>query len=774
MSRKTLFSSSRALVLTAALIPHTGPRLFGQETAKPAKASVIPGIAKVAVEVGGEVRSVTGAHNSKFEEHRDIPKGVILRSFDLRLEDPSRPYRLLLRGFDLTQRDQTAIAGFDRYGRVKLRFIWDQLPNFTARNVTSLLNDLGPNVYRVPNTIRQTFEATPDASLAPIVLNLLASTPSSDLRSQRNTGKFTGRFTPTKNWELRVNFERQIRSGLRRISTGTNNIIATPAGDTFQNLGQEMGERMDHRTTTVGAGASYHRRGWLINFDYSSSFFENKQLGLRWDNPFRLTDASATGPTGGLDRGRFAAGQLALPPDNQVHQLTVSGFVLLPLRSKFSGLFSLGYWRQDEAFLPFTLNTAIVANNLPPGVTPTQLSALPVKSLGGDIRAIDQDYVLTSRAFQALTLTFRYRMYDYDNNTLEIRFPGYASFSESFWRTSIVSDPIDNFPFSFFRQKASGEATWRPSQAVRLQGDYVWESWNRQRREVSRTNEHTVGGRLTLDPTKWVDARVSYHYGDRIPRDYSARYQEFSLARMFDQSRRIRHDLSSSVQFQPSGRWFASLSYQYLGDRYDRNFFGLHNYLQGQLAADVGYSIREGSSLYGSYSVDRIRTDYATVARSGGALPFRLPRVSNTWLRDTRDRVDSISLGWNSTLLKDRLSYDFSYGFALSKTNINTANPIGFDPDARLNAPAFSFPEIKDRFHELRAALQFKLRENLALGLTYIFEPYRLNDFMTDILDPWIPDRLAPENDARRYLFLNARDGNYTGHVASVTLRYTF
>lgn len=766
---------SRVLVAAAVLILLIAPmQLVGQEDPKPTKPAGIPGLAKMEAEVGGEVRSVTGGHNSKFEEHRDIPQGVIFRDFDLRLEDPARPYRLDLRGFDLTRRDQTATVGFDRYGRVKLRFVWDQLPNFTARNVKSVLNEVGPNFHVVAAPSRQTLQTTPDSGLGPIVLNVLASTPRSDLRSQRNTGTFTGSFTPRANWEVRFRVERQIRSGQRRVSIGTNNILATPLGDTFQNLGQEMGERLDHRTTTLGAGASYHRQRWLVNVDYSSSLFENREPGLRWDNPFRLTDASATGPTGGLGRGHFATGQLALPPDNQVHQITFSGFLLLPLRSKFSGLFSLGYWRQDEPFLPFTLNTAIVASNLPPGVTPTQLSALPLPSLKGDVRTINQDYVLTSRVFQTLTLTFHYRAYDYDNNTPGIRFPGYASFGESFWRTSIVTDPIENLPFSFFRQKANGEATWRPSQALRFDGDYTWEGWNRTHREVSRTNEHTVGGRLTVTPIKWVETRLSYHYGDRIPRDYSPRYQEFSLARMFDQSRRLRHDLRSLVQLQPSARWFASVNYQYLGDRYDQNFFGLHNYLQSDFSADVGYSIREGSNFYVNYSGDRIRTDYATVARSGGALPFRLPDTANTWLRDTRDRVDSFSLGWNSGALKERLAYDFSYGFAVSKNDIRTANPFGFQPGATLNAQAFPFPRIKDRFNELRAALQFKLRENLALGLTYLFEPYRLNDFMTDILDPWIPDRLAPENDAGRYLFLNARDGNHSGHVASVTLRYSF
>lgn len=156
---------------------------------------------------------------------------------------------------------------------------------------------------------------------------------------------------------------------------------------------------------------------------------------------------------------------------------------------------------------------------------------------------------------------------------------------------------------------------------------------------------------------------------------------------------------------------------------------------------------------------------------AGGTPAFR---VANTWLRDTRDRVDAFTLGYNSTVFGDRFSYDLSYSFALSNNDITTANPRVFEPDVANDAQANPFPEIKDQFHELRLATEIKLRENLTLGLTYMFEPYRLNDFMWDVLDPWIPDRIAPENFADRYLFLNAKDGNYSAHVASVTMRYTF
>ncbi|MBI1982804.1 MAG: hypothetical protein HYS61_01230, partial [Acidobacteria bacterium] len=90
------------------------PVLWGEEKVEPAKTPAVPAPAKVVVELGGEVRATTSDsdHTSKFEEHRDVPKGIILKTFELQLEDANRPFRFDLRGLDLTQRDQKATVNF--------------------------------------------------------------------------------------------------------------------------------------------------------------------------------------------------------------------------------------------------------------------------------------------------------------------------------------------------------------------------------------------------------------------------------------------------------------------------------------------------------------------------------------------------------------------------------------------------------------------------------------------------------------------------------------
>lgn len=68
-----------------------------------------------------------------------------------------------------------------------------------------------------------------------------------------------------------------------------------------------------------------------------------------WDNPFRITDATAPNASdvaaapgdNGFNRGRFAKGQLSLLPDSQSHDVTASFSLDLPHRSRFTG--TVGY-----------------------------------------------------------------------------------------------------------------------------------------------------------------------------------------------------------------------------------------------------------------------------------------------------------------------------------------------------------------------------------------------------------------------------------------------
>jgi len=209
-----------------------------------------------------------------------------------------------------------------------------------------------------------------------------------------------------------------------------------------------------------------------------------------------------------------------------------------------------------------------------------------------------------------------------------------------------------------------------------------------------------------------------------------------------------------------SGSWFL------LSDTYDKTFFGLHQQKWNSLAADVTLNVSESFGMIAGWGYDRMGYDYLAVAKT--TFPYS---VANAWIRDTRDRVHSAHLGFSGTAGK--FNYQLNYEMALARMVINTVNPNAIVPTQVLNAQAFPFPDVKNQFHELRLDASYQVASRVRLGLFYRLEPYRMNDFAYDSVQPYAAVSVAPENDARRFYFLDAGPSNYLGNMVAFYVRYS-
>ena len=172
-----------------------------------------------------------------------------------------------------------------------------------------------------------------------------------------------------------------------------------------------------------------------------------------------------------------------------------------------------------------------------------------------------------------------------------------------------------------------------------------------------------------------------------------------------------------------------------------------------------------------STSRERYRSSANLISKTG-AVNYNIP---NTFLRDINVRINSLGFGFDTNFLDQRLNWNLSYAFALSRIAYTTFNPFTVDVQATLNATAFALPHIRENFHEIRSALRYLIRKNVEVGLRYLLEPRALADFTTDLfLAPYIAGLEAPENNLNRYLFINARQSSYHGHAAAIFLRYSF
>lgn len=729
-------------------------------------------------ELGGQFTNIAGERPSKFEQSRRVKEGFLFRRFRVTSNPEGSPWFFRLVGRNPSETDQQYFFDAGKYGRFRTSVEWNGQPFLYSRGGKSLFTASAPGVYTIPDAVQLSLQNTTDANLPAAVEALLADAPRSTLKVQRQTLRLDQKFNVTDKWTVRFRFLDEKRYGSRPLGNGSYERVGTAFGDTFRVLQVELPEPVDYRSDKVTLGTSYVEKNWAINFDYTYSQFRNRIDTLTFDNPFRATDQQANPPSGGINRLRYARGSFDLVPDNDSHNFLISGFVNLPHDSRWASALGWGFWNQNDDFVPFTLNTAITAANLPPGVKPTDIAALPALRLDGKIDTFTQDHLFTSNVTDSVRVNLHYRYYDYDNLTPQYQWPGYAAFNESFWRTFIVSIPtlpaptpvpIENEPNSFVKQTATAEVVWNIAKPVTWKMEYEFEAWNRAHRQVGRSNEHSISTTVSLKPVNAFSAKLNYRYSNRLPSDYDQGLKEFRLLRMFDQARRLRHDADLQWQYRVTPQLGISGTLGYWSDDYDQHYYGLVKYIQGYGSIEALYSPTDTATIYANYSREQVRSNLQSISKT--AAPFNL---NNSWNRQNRDLVDSFGVGVVAYGMGDKLALDCHYAFALANDHFTTFNPFTIVPADALNAEAFDWPEVKSRFHEVNLDASYQFNQNWGIGARYIYEPYRLGDYSWNGLTPYPLTLLPTQNDGKRFLLLDSRYSSYDAHVFGVYLRLTF
>ncbi|MGH9967244.1 MAG: MtrB/PioB family outer membrane beta-barrel protein [Pyrinomonadaceae bacterium] len=835
------------------------------------------------VEIGGQIRDVQGGHTAKFEEVRDVAKGLVIPKLRLSFDFGDSPYFLTVKGLEIRERDQRFTVDAGRFGKYRTRFMFDQIPHHFGTG-QSFLQRTGPGLYQVSPTLRASLQAVtlPDAGRTPVnaalptlVRQELQTAPLTESRLRRDHALFRQSYMPSDNVEFHAQFSWLRNRGTRPMSAGTFVRRAVPGGGLadiggfWEGIGQEFLEPIDHRTYGLKLGMQFRGKRWNAGAEYDLSLFRNNIESLIFENPFRVTDEEGClpGPNppffltcGAQNRFKQVRWQSDLAPNNDSHTITLWANIDLTAHTQVRGLFSLAYWTQNDAFLPWTLNTAIVPihwDGLSPVTNPTDVNQLPEKSLNGKMRNITQEYALVNRndtfRFQA-----QYRSQYLDNQSPTIVFPGYAAFGDSTWRaarTDFYNLPIENLDWDFLRQNIDSGFQWDvwPQQVPRASAltwrlDYDWEIWNRKFRDVNRNNQHSIRNRLdfefnlsgknngpakdassggmtasgggpSLAPKSATSLRLKfdYTYANRRALAYNTQPLtfvtnfagsppggnttawivtsftvmndgfpiEFNLLRRFDETSRIRNDGSLTVELLKGERTNFSASYRYLGDEYDKNFYGLLFNHFSFVDAQFTHAFENGSFLYANYSREMNRFSYRDLAHllpnppapPGAIVQGTLAQfpIANTWERTSRNSLDSFEFGFSAAPQEGKLrkwEFDISYALSFTRDRITTVNPFTVRADSVLHAGANPYPDTVVRRQNVNVAITRRISEKLEIGGRYWYEPYTQDDFSYNVLAPYVHGNLT--SDTPKYLFQDARYGSYHANVANVFVRYSF
>ena len=779
------------------------------------------------IDFGAHFRDLSGSKPGKFEQFKDYRNAPTLRNLFLKFESGNSPMLFDVRVSEAGERDARYATEFGRVGKYRFQFMWDQIPQYYSTG-TTLHSMTSPGVLTVDPNIRAALQAVPDASNPPqtlgptlpnLVRQIISTAPVIKLRTRTDQLFIEQSFHPTKNWEFYFRAQHLRMNGTRPKSTGTFGRQGVgPAGDgIWESLGLELPEPVRYRTTNLTFGFQYSQPKWRFGADYFISLFRNEFPTLTWENPFRVTDAIATPPQFGVGRNRFVRAQLALPPDNDYQSIIIHGSVDLPHNTQIRGLLTWGRGTQNEAFPPYTLNSALTTANLTTGVIGLFGLALPQPSLNGVVHNIDQDYTIASHPWKNNKFLVQYRSNSRNNLSPDITFPAEPAFGDSSERTSadFYKLPIENLPTSYTHQIITGNWQWDPNKKFSWELEYNWDIWNRKLRDAPRTNEHSVEGRLSYKPDfiRGATFKGDYLYADRTPTFYLTQpltFQsviagstlggyvatpttvflrgiplEFNLLRRFDEDKRIRNDGNISIEINRSDKVTYSASYRYLRDDYDKAFYGLRYETFSTVYTQVSYYAKENAYFYADFSHEQQQYGYRGLGhlivgavQNSTACCAQFP-FGNSYDRATLAKLDSFEIGFNASSAGEKTVLDLSYSLGFARDRTHTVNPFPILANSPLQAGAYNYPDVINRQQEVNVTLSHRIRQGFEVGAVYRFEPYQLDDYYLNNLQPYAGPTLSTAGGRAtapvpRQLFLDARFA--TSHANAITgfVRYSF
>lgn len=770
-------------------------------------------------DIGGRATSVSGSKD-KFGEYRDLRNGFMLNDMRLRLENESKPYYLDLKIQNATRDDESYGVKSGVYGKWTFAASFDRTPhNFNTG--TLILNGAGTGKLGIANAVQTSLQASEqtraerggvaltdttgeDAQQQAIIRNLLSITDPTSFGLERERSSVNMGYNVAPDVKTWVKVSQERRDGARQIGVGTYERYAqgatglTHTEDQFVPSGIELAEPINYRTTTFNAGGGIYKKGWLVDAEYTLTDFDNGFRSFAWSNPFRTTDSGAKANDGvtnnnAYDRGRFVNGQMSLAPSSQSHDVSVSGSVELPMRSRFTGNVSYGMTNQNELLVPYTLNSGIAGiNGAPANVT--DAAALPVSRFNGEIRTLTQSFALTTKPTDKLGASLRYRYYDYSNHSDKILFPGYAAFGESFWRTTKNDQgaAVRNDAPSYVRQTAKLAADYEVLHPLTLEADLLWDRYNHKEQRIDSTDEVGAGAGFVYKPVEMARLHGAYHYAHRAVKNYkrgatAANPEAFGLVN-FNWADRVRNRADLRADIEPMDSLSFGIAGQYQKDEYGaEERFGFKSQRNLIGSVDVTYDPSEKVSLSVTYSRENRKGLTQNAAKddkynvTGSELDFGFTNDNfnpfNYWNTTITENVDTIGLSAEVRPIPEKLTLNMGYDYSESRMRFDTANPnaaeasaMGYSGTKLANGAAQAWPVVVSKLHEARAGGSYELMKNLTVGLSYLFSWYQLNDFQNTGA---YPSGQTPENTTK-FVMTGATNYDYTAHMVGTHLAYKF
>ncbi|UZJ46000.1 MtrB/PioB family decaheme-associated outer membrane protein [Marinimicrobium sp. C6131] len=589
---------------------------------------------------------------------------------------------------------------YGEQGRYDIGFEYQQIPHFVAEQVQTPFLGVGTRVL----TLSANWErASTTQGMSQLDQSLKEVFP----RLERETYGLNAGAQSTDHWDYGVDVRRTEQQGIRL------------QGASFLNTAVELPVTIDRVTERMDARLSYREDHWYLQVAYHGSQFDNNADSVIWDNPFSPLAE-------GGERGR-----LAQAPGNDFHQLTLSGRWQPGRLLQTSGRLAVGRLRQDELFLPATINPRVGEVNQPA----LSLDGR-VDTLNGQVRALMQPW-------SALSVVTELFYDDRDNRTPRSEFTPV--------RTDLAVAPTQfNRPYSFERAGSRLRADFKAGSETTVSAGLSRETMARSFQETEKTGTTDYWGEVRTALTQTLDVRLK---GGQERRRFVEHYRpledlvpgENPLLRRYHLGERDRDQVRASVDYLPRDWMTLSFSLDYAKDDYFNTRIGLTEARDLSHSLDLSVRPKENLSIYAFATRQRIDSDQA------GSDNFSTP----DWTGHQRDRVDTFGVGIEREALLNGLDVGLDYGYSFGRGTI----------EMETRADPAPFSDLKTHLSRLELFARYQLSEPLSVGVSYGYERYRSADFLIDAV---APDTVA------NLLASGQQSPRYSVHVGQISLTYQF
>ncbi len=668
------------------------------------------------VDFGARLTSVSG-DPARYQRLRDLRRGPTVDRLRYRRDTDTWLATAVVdhAGY----RDQRYSASFQQYGRWKSSVDWNQVPLFYSTSTQTPFTSGGTGVFRLDDGTQRAVQSGASTTAAFVGL----SRPF-DLRSRRDTADVRFTYAATRDVDLKVSLLSTARKGEQ------------PFAGTFgQNIAVELPAPINHRTNDVNAAAEWSNARGMAKLAYDGSWFNNSAETLVWDSPLTLTDSATAG----------SQGRMPLWPDSTAHTVSAAGSVALPARSRASGYVSVGNWLQDQALLPYTINTAIA---------PIPLARA---SADAEARIVAMNYRLTSRPARMVWLNGQFRVYDYDNRTPHFAVGQFVRADSAV----ATSDTGGSQPFGYTRHFLDLDASFTPLRFAAFRLGYGRERDDRTFRQFEETTEQVLRAALDSTGLNWGSVRLQYEHavrtGEGLDEEVLSDIGEQVSLRQFDISDRTRDRVTAIVQVMPLDSVALNGSVGIGQERRPDAAFGLQDNDLLSYTVGVDLAPREAATFGVTYGYE----NYTTLQRSRQANPGpQFDDPTRDWSTDMDENVHTVTARAEVPQVTSRTAVGVGYDYVRSRAQYLYLLPS----NSTLVAPR-QLPAVRNEIQRATADLRYALAGNLALGLGYAFDKYNVEDFA---LSPGTLN--SPVFPALFSLMYQWRP--YTAHTGAVRLIY--